>query len=93
MPIHAWPDIFGYLAGGLLLLTFLMRQMVPLRAVAIASSAAWLVYGWADHIYPVVLVHLMLLPLNGVRLHQAIRAQPYSARRALRAAVRVPSSR
>jgi CRP/FNR family cyclic AMP-dependent transcriptional regulator len=93
MPIHAWPDIFGYLAGGLLLLTFLMREMVPLRAVAIASSAAWLVYGWADHIYPVVLVHLMMLPLNGVRLHQALRTQPHNARRALRAAVRVPSSR
>jgi hypothetical protein len=50
MPV-AWPALVGYLAAGLLLFTFFMRQMVPLRAVAIASSVAWLVYGWADHLY------------------------------------------
>ena|ERR1700693_1240945 len=75
MMTHAWPEIFGYLAATLLLLTFFMRQMVPLRAVAIASSMAWLVYGWADHIYPVVSLHIILLPLNGIRLHQALRSQ------------------
>ena len=70
---HAWPEIFGYLAASLLLLTFFMRQMVPLRTIAIASSMAWLVYGWADHIYPVVCLHVILLPLNGTRLYQALR--------------------
>jgi hypothetical protein len=70
-----------------------MRQMVPLRAVAIASSVAWLVYGWADHIYPVFCLHIILLPLNGARLYQVLRDQSESARRAFKAAVRVPSSR
>jgi hypothetical protein len=93
MTIHAWPEIFGYLAASLLLLTFFMRQMVPLRAVAIASSMAWLVYGLADHIYPVFCLHIILLPLNGTRLYQALRAQSYNARRAFSAAVKVPSSR
>jgi hypothetical protein len=73
--IHEWPEIFGYLAAGLLLLTFSMRQMVALRAVAMASSAAWLVYAGADHLYPVFSLHIMLLPLNGIRLHQALRLQ------------------
>ena len=71
----AWPDMFGYLAAMLLLLTFFMREMIPLRSVAIASSIAWLVYGWADHIYPVLCLHVILLPLNGVRLFQALRRQ------------------
>ena len=74
MTLHAWPEVFGYLAAGLLLLTFFMQQMAALRAVAIASSVAWLVYGWADHIYPVLCLHVILLPLNTIRLHQALRA-------------------
>jgi hypothetical protein len=75
MTVHEWPEIFGYLAASLLLLTFFMRQMVTLRAVAIASSLAWLVYGWADHIYPVLCLHVILLPLNAVRLYKALRGQ------------------
>lgn len=75
MAITAWPEIFGYLAASLLLLTFFMRQMVPLRAMAIAASAAWVVYGWADHIYPVLCLHVVLLPVNGTRLYQGLRGQ------------------
>ncbi|HEX6442446.1 MAG TPA: hypothetical protein VF007_09690 [Stellaceae bacterium] len=72
--LHAWPDLFGYLAASLLLLTFSMQQMTALRALAIASSIAWVIYGWADHIYPVFCLHMILLPLNTVRLCQALRA-------------------
>ena len=68
----AWPDVFGFLAAGLLLVTFSMRQMVALRSLAIVSSGAWIVYGWADQIYPVLCLHMVLLPLNSVRLHQAL---------------------
>lgn len=68
----AWPEIVGYLAASLLLLTFFMRQMVPLRAVALLGSVAWLIYGWADHVYPVIALHSILLPLNAVRLAQAL---------------------
>lgn len=73
MTLPAWPEIVGYLAACLLMLTFFMRQMVPLRAVALASSAAWLTYGTADHIYPIVALHLVLIPLNGFRLFQSLR--------------------
>lgn len=75
MTIHDWPEVFGYVAASFLLLTFLMRQMVALRALAIASSAAWVIYGYADHVYPVLSLHLILLPLNGIRLRQALRDQ------------------
>ena len=74
MTLHAWPEMFGYLAAGLLLLTFFMQRMTALRAVAIAASIAWVIYGWADHIYPVFCLHMILLPLNGTRLCQALRA-------------------
>ena len=82
MTLTAWPNIVGYLAAGLLLLTFFMQKMVALRSVALMASAAWLVYGLADHIYPVVALHTVLLPLNGVRLAQALRPRPVADGRA-----------
>ena len=76
MAAHLWPESCGFLAAGLLLVTFFMRGMVALRAVAITSSVTWLVSGWADHIYPVLALHIILLPLNTIRLLQAVRDQP-----------------
>jgi hypothetical protein len=37
-------DIFGYAASILVFVTFCMKDMVPLRVVALASNVAFLVY-------------------------------------------------
>lgn len=66
-------DAVGYLAAALVLLTFCMRSMTGLRAVAIASNLAFIVYGALANLPPVLLLHLMLLPMNVVRLRQALR--------------------
>ena len=57
--MHDWPDLVGYLASFLLILTFFMRNMVQLRMIAIGSSVAWLVYGFASMLYPVIVLHLL----------------------------------
>jgi hypothetical protein len=62
-----WPDGIGYLASLLVLTTFCMRTMLHLRVAAIFSNLAFLVYGFADNLYPVLLLHLVLLPLNVAR--------------------------
>ncbi|HYS12488.1 MAG TPA: hypothetical protein VEN28_04200 [Burkholderiaceae bacterium] len=51
----------GYLASLLVLATFCMRGMIALRAVAIASNVAFVVYGWLVGIDPVLFLHLVLL--------------------------------
>lgn len=79
MPIPPWHEMIGCAAAFLWLLTFFMRQMVALRSVALAASATWLTYGWADHIFPVIAVHSVLLPLNGFRLAQTLFARPATA--------------
>lgn len=61
-------DIIGYAASIAVLLTFLMRTMLPLRLVAIASNLLFLSYGYLAHIPPVFLLHVALLPINCVRL-------------------------
>ena len=61
---------FGYLAAILVFCTFYMRTMLPLRCVAIASNVAFLTYGLPLGLWPVAVLHALLLPVNILRLLQ-----------------------
>jgi len=65
-------DGLGFLAAGLVLLTFCMKRLVPLRAIAITSNLAFILYGYRAGIQPVLVLHLVLLPVNLIRLLQAL---------------------
>lgn len=69
----------GYLAAGLVLATFGMRDMVALRATAIASNVAFLAYGLLARIDPVLLLHVLLIPMNAARLAEALRVRHAAA--------------
>ena len=64
----SWVEAIGYVASLLVLTTFYMKTMIPLRWCAIASNVAFIAYGLLDEIYPVLVLHLFLLPLNVKRL-------------------------
>jgi CRP/FNR family cyclic AMP-dependent transcriptional regulator len=68
-----WIDGAGYLASALVLATFCMKTMMPLRAAAICSNAAFIVYAFCGHLYPVLILHVVLLPLNILRSMQMLR--------------------
>jgi CRP/FNR family transcriptional regulator, cyclic AMP receptor protein len=61
-------ESIGYLASALVLATFCMRDMVTLRCLAIASNLAFITYGALADLGPVLVLHLLLLPVNVVRL-------------------------
>jgi hypothetical protein len=63
-------DGVGFAAAGLVLATFCMRSMSALRWVAIASNMAFIAYGYLDGLAPVLLLHVLLLPVNLCRLAQ-----------------------
>lgn len=63
----------GYLASLLVLATFSVRGMLALRLLAIASNLAFIAYAALAGIQPVLLLHGLLLPVNVVRLLQAVR--------------------
>jgi len=65
-------DGLGFLAAGLVLLTFCMKRLVPLRAIAITSNLAFILYGYRAGIQPILMLHLVLLPVNLIRLLQAL---------------------
>jgi CRP/FNR family transcriptional regulator, cyclic AMP receptor protein len=66
-------EIAGYLAALLVFLTFYMKTMIPLRIVGICSNCAFIVYAYLGGLYPVLILHLILLPLNTLRLREMLR--------------------
>jgi hypothetical protein len=65
-------DAVGYLASGLVFAAFCMKDITPLRIVAVGSNFAFLVYGLAFGLVPVWLLHALLLPINCWRLWQGV---------------------
>jgi hypothetical protein len=66
----SWIDFIGYLAALTVLATFCMDTIVPLRGLAIASNVLFILYGIAEHLYPVFFLHAALLPINIVKIVQ-----------------------
>ncbi len=66
-------EFAGYLAALLVFLTFYMKTMIPLRIVGICSNCAFIAYGILGQLYPVLVLHLVLLPLNALRLRGMLR--------------------
>lgn len=63
----------GYIAAVLVLVSFWMKTMIPLRVVGIASNVVFIVYGYLGAVYPPLILHLVLLPLNVARLREMVR--------------------
>jgi hypothetical protein len=68
----AGSDYLGVLACGLVLCTFAMTSMVPLRLVAMASNVSFIAYAWSLELWPVLALHAALLPLNAFRLRMLV---------------------
>ncbi len=70
---NAWVEAAGYLASFLVFTTFCMKTMIPLRIAAISSNIAFMVYSSYDGLYPILILHSVLLPLNVARTMQMVR--------------------
>jgi CRP/FNR family transcriptional regulator, cyclic AMP receptor protein len=66
-------ELLGYAAATCVFVTFYMKTMVPLRVAGIVSNFLFIGYGYAVDAHPVLILHLVLLPLNIVRLRQMLR--------------------
>lgn len=81
-------EITGYIASALVLLTFMTKDMRVLRLVAILSNVAFIAYGALGWLAPILFLHLLLLPLNIVRLTELQKSPgeggspPHPSRRA-----------
>ncbi len=66
-------DLIGWLAAALTFGAYSMRTMLPLRMTAICSNIAFASYGALTEIYPMLFLHLLLLPFNIMRLAEILR--------------------
>lgn len=68
----SWTELTGYVAATCVFLTFYMKTMIPLRVAGLVSNVCFIAYGYLDLAYPVFVLHLVLLPLNALRLRQML---------------------
>ena len=73
-------ELLGWAAAGFTLLTFSMRTMLPLRVSAIVSNVFFISYAGFGGLYPVLVLHLLLLPFNVLRLAELLRTRRSIAR-------------
>lgn len=72
-----WIVVAAWIAAFLVFSSFFMKTIVPLRIVAMVSNVAFilyallgLAYGVFGRVYPILILHSLLLPLNVLRLRQ-----------------------
>ncbi len=63
----------GFVASALVLAAFGMKDMVNLRIVAICSNIAFIAYALVLDLPPILILHVILLPLNRWRLMEALK--------------------
>ena len=66
-------EIIGYIGNVVVIVTYSMRTMIPLRALGMCSNAIFLIYAWLLGLFPLMILQCILLPLNGYRLYQMLQ--------------------
>ncbi len=67
-----WIEAIGYLGALLTIGTYSMKTMIPLRISGICANCIFITYGILAPVYPQLILHSVLLPLNIARLVQMI---------------------
>jgi hypothetical protein len=58
------PDLLGWTAAALMVATFACREARHMRPLAVATNLAFIGYGLAGALEPVLALHALLLPIN-----------------------------
>ncbi len=65
-------ESIGFVAAAATGVTFYCKRMAYLRAFAIGANVMFITYGAAMGLMPVLVLHCILLPLNMMRLGEAL---------------------
>lgn len=69
-----WIEAVGFAGSVCTIITYWMKDMRPLRIAAVLSSIFFMAYATLIGSWPLLLMELVLLPINGFRLCEACRA-------------------
>ncbi len=76
----SWIDFLGFAAAFSVLASFCMSTILALRTLALLSNVLFILYGLCAHIHPVLILHIILFPINLIKLS---RIKPNLARASL----------
>ena len=65
-------DLVGWVAASFVLATFCAKRMATLRSLAIASNLAFVAYAYGADLWPILVLHSVMLPINAMRLREAL---------------------
>src|SRR5271165_3459416 len=71
--VLSWRVLPGYLGALLIAASFVVRTMIPLRALSAGSNLCIIIYAYLDARYPILALNAALLPLNILRLVQMMK--------------------
>ncbi len=71
--VFSWRVLPGYLGALLIVASFVVRTMIPLRALSAGSNLCIILYAYLDGLYPALVLNAALLPLNVLRLFQMMK--------------------
>ena len=71
--MHISTGFLGYVAAFAVLATFVLKDMLRLRLMALASNVLFVAYAFIAGLEPILLLHAVLIPVNAMRLAQLIR--------------------
>jgi CRP/FNR family transcriptional regulator, cyclic AMP receptor protein len=71
--VFAWRVIPGYVGALLVVASFVVRTMIPLRALSAGSNLCIILYAYLDGQYPTLALNAALLPLNMLRMAQMMK--------------------
>ena len=66
-------QFIGYLAALFTFIAYYSKSMIRLRVAGILANVAFIIFGAAAAVYPTLLLHAVLLPINIARLRQMRR--------------------
>ena len=67
----------GFIGAALMIASYLMKSMLPLRLTALAACIFFFVYGWITWAVPSLVLYGLLIPINikkALHVHQLVKA-------------------
>lgn len=61
-------NVLGLLGVAFCFASFVMKSMLPLRALALGSNVCFIAYGFVESLWPSLVLNTVLLPVNAKRL-------------------------
>jgi CRP/FNR family cyclic AMP-dependent transcriptional regulator len=69
----SWIDLIGYIGALFALTTFCMTTMLHLRFAALSTNVLLFTFGLLTGMYPTMVLHLMLFPINSFKILQIFK--------------------